>query len=294
MTPEIGEALFALAASGDTSPVIKSEYGDMLIELGNIEASTLSDDELRRLAAQQNLATYDSRANQAFDAAQNGQPLPAITGITGGNIASLKNITAASTDAAWLQNPKVREQLFGEKPLAENKTADPVEIAPQQTVFFTVTRREKPQPRPFAEVKNDVERDYRNAEAEKGLQTRGEALQKALSENNRDEVEKLAREYGVETLTLEPTNRFSDNPIVPALFENPARISTQKSANGDLIIARLDSVRDGDIKALPDNIRQGAAFTWQQQDMATTYNSYGDWLYRHAKIKVNEEMLQRQ
>ena len=294
VTPEIGEALFALAASGDTSPVIKSEYGDMLIELGNIEASTLSDDELRRLAAQQNLATYDSRANQAFDAAQNGQPLPAITGITGGNIASLKNITAASADAAWLQNPKVREQLFGEKPLAENKTADPVEIAPQQTVFFTVTRREKPQPRPFAEVKNDVARDYRNAEAEKGLQTRGEALQKALSENNRDEVEKLAREYGVETLTLEPTNRFSDNPIVPALFENPARISTQKSANGDLIIARLDSVRDGDIKALPDNIRQGAAFTWQQQDMATTYNSYGDWLYRHAKIKVNEEMLQRQ
>ena len=116
VTPEIGAALFALAANGDTSPVIKSEYGDMLIELGNIEASTLSDDELRRLAAQQNLATYDSRANQAFDAAQNGQPLPAITGITGGNIASLKNITAASADAAWLQNPKLRRNKPSSSP----------------------------------------------------------------------------------------------------------------------------------------------------------------------------------
>ena len=292
ITPEIGAALFALGKSGDVSPVVKSEYGDMLIELGSIEANSQSDDELRRLAAQQNLDIYDSRANQAFDAAQNGQPLPAITGITGGTIASLKNISAASTDAAWLQNPQVRAQLFGARALTDNKTADPVEIAPQQTVFFVVTHREKPESRPFADVKNDVERDYRNAEAEKVLRTRGEALQKVLAANG--DPAPLVQEYGVEIQTITPANRFSNNPIVPVLFEKPERITAHTSANGDLIIARLDSVRDGDAKTLPDNIRQTAAFAWQQQDMATTYNSYGDWLYRRAKIKVNDDMLQRQ
>lgn len=292
VTPEIGEALFALANTGDISPVIHSEYGDILIELGSIEAGAQGDEELRRLAALQNIDTYTRLANQALDAAQDGQPLPAVTGITGGKIETLKNISATSHDAAWLQNPKVREQLFGEKALTDNKNAYPVEYEPQKTVFFTVTHREKPQPRPFAEVKADIEREYRNAGAEKGLQARGDALQKALAENSRDKTDELAREYGVETRTIEPTNRFSDNPIVPALFEKPERITSHKSANGDLVIARLDSVRDGDIKTLPENIRQGSSYEWQMHDTAATYGSYSVWLYRHAKIKVYEEQLQ--
>lgn len=292
VTPEIGAALFALEKAGDISPVVKSEYGNMLIELGSIESGNRSGDELRRLAAQQNIDTYNTRANQAFDASQGGQPLSAIAGITGGKIASLKNISAASQDVPWLQNPRIREQLFGDKALAENKTADPVEVAPQQTVFFVVTHREKPQPRAFAEAKNDVERDYRNSEADKTLQKRSAALQKALAGDNRDESSKLIREYGVETRTIEPVNRFASEPLIPQLFASPARVSVLKTANGDTVVARLDSVRAGDSNALPENIRQGADYEWQMQEMAGIYSSYSDWLYRHADIKIHDDVLQ--
>ena len=292
VSPEVDEALFALEKTGDTSPVINSEYGNILVELGTIDSGNRSDDELRRLAAAENETAYNDHANQAFDASQGGQPLSAIAGITGGKIASLKNISAASQDVPWLQNPRIREQLFGDKALAENKTADPVEVAPQQTVFFVVTHREKPQPRAFAEAKNDVERDYRNSEADKTLQERSAALQKALAGDNRDESSKLIREYGVETRTIESVNRFASEPLIPQLFASPARVSVLKTANGDTVVARLDSVRAGDSNALPENIRQGADYEWQMQEMAGIYSSYSDWLYRHADIKIHDDVLQ--
>ena len=292
-SPELDEALFALAKPGDVSPLIDSEYGKILVELGNIETGNRSDEELRRLAASDNEAAYTERANQAFDAAQSGKPLAAITGITGGKTESLSAITADSDAAPWLHDAKVQAQLFGAQALPDNKTGEPVEIAPQRTLFFTVSKREKPQPRPFADVRAQVETDYRNEQANTTLHERGDALKQALADNP-EKAAALANEYQAKSETVAPTNRYTtQNPLILDLFNQSERISSLDTPDGDLLVARLDSVRDGDPAQLPEPVRQTLTQAWQMQSISGDYKSMGDWLYRQAKISVNEEALQR-
>ena len=293
VSPEVDEALFALEKTGDTSPVINSEYGNILVELGAIDSGNRSDDELRRLAAAENETAYNDHANQAFDAAQSGKPLSTITQITGGKTETLSGITAASDNTDWLHNPALQEQLFGAKALADNKTGEPVEIAPQRTLFFTITHREKPQPRPFAEVRAQVETDYRNEQADATLHERGEALKKALGESA-DKAAALASEYQATTETVAPASRYdTNNPLVLELYNHSERLTTLDTPDGNLLVARLDSVADGDPATLPDNVRQNLSQQWQMQQLTGTYANIGAWLYRQAKIKVNEDALQR-
>ena len=293
VSPEVDEALFALEKTGDTSPVINSEYGNILVELGTIDSGNRSDDELRRLAAAENETAYNDHANQAFDAAQSGKLLSTITQITGGKTETLSGITAASDNTDWLHNPALQEQLFGAKALADNKTGEPVEIAPQRTLFFTITHREKPQPRPFAEVRAQVETDYRNEQANTTLHERGEALKKALGESA-DKAAALASEYQATTETVAPASRYdTNNPLVLELYNHSERLTTLDTPDGNLLVARLDSVADGDPAKLPDNVRQNLSQQWQMQQLTGTYANIGAWLYRQAKIKVNEDALQR-
>ena len=77
------------------------------------------------------------------------------------------------------------------------------------------------------------------------------------------------------------------------LFSQSARISSLDTPDGDLLVARLDSVRDGDPAQLPEPVRQTLTQAWQMQAISGDYKSMGDWLYRQAKISVNEEALQR-
>ena len=292
-SPELDEALFALAKPGDVSPLIDSEYGKILVELGNIETGNRSDEELRRLAASENETAYTEHANQALDAAQNGKGLAAITGITGGQTQSLSAITADSDAAPWLHEPKIQAQLFGAQALPDNKVGEPVEIGPQRTLFFTVSKREKPQPRPFADVRAQVETDYRNEQANTTLHERGDALKQALAESP-EKAAALASEYQAKSETVAPANRYTtQNPLVLELFNQSARISSLDTPDGDLLVARLDSVRDGDPAQLPEPVRQTLTQAWQMQAISGVYKSMGDWLYRQAKISVNEEALQR-
>ena len=290
--PKLDEALFALEKSGDVSPVIDTDFGKILLELGTVEAVDSSDKEtVRRLARAEHEAAYTERANQAFDSAQSGNGLAAVLGITGGKSETLTNITADSDAAPWLHNQAVQAQLFGEKALSDNKLATPVEIAPQVTLFFTVTQREKPQLRPFADVRAQVEADYRSEQANITLHERGAALQKALGEGNADA---LVSEYQAKTETIAPTNRYNTtNPLVADLFKRGERITITDTADGDLLVARLDSVADGDPAKLPEAQRSALSQQWQLENFGATYNGIGSWLYGQAKIKINEEALQR-
>ena len=290
--PKLDEALFALEKSGDVSPVIDTDFGKILLELGTVEAVDSSDKEtVRRLARAEHEAAYTERANQAFDSAQSGNGLAAVLGITGGKSETLTNITADSDAAPWLHNQAVQAQLFGEKALSDNKLATPVEIAPQVTLFFTVTQREKPQPRPFADVRAQVEADYRNEQANTTLRERGEALKTALAAGK---AEALIAEYQVQSETVAPTNRFAaKNPLVLDLFNRSERLTILDAPDGNLLVARLDSVAEGDPAKLPEAQRSALSQQWQLENFGATYNGIGSWLYGQAKIKINEEALQR-
>ena len=219
--------------------------------------------------------------------------MAAITGITGGQTQSLSAITADSDAAPWLHEPKIQAQLFGTQALPDNKVGEPVEIGPQRTLFFTVSKREKPQPRPFADVRAQVETDYRNEQANTTLHERGDALKQALAESP-EKAAALASEYQAKSETVAPANRYTtQNPLVLELFNQSARISSLDTPDGDLLVARLDSVRDGDPAQLPEPVRQTLTQAWQMQAISGVYKSMGDWLYRQAKISVNEEALQR-
>ena len=142
-------------------------------------------------------------------------------------------------------------------------------------------------------MRAQVETDYRNEQADATLHERGEALKKALGESA-DKAAALASEYQATTETVAPASRYdTNNPLVLELYNHSERLTTLDTPDGNLLVARLDSVADGDPAKLPDSVRQNLSQQWQMQQLTGTYANIGAWLYRQAKIKVNEDALQR-
>ncbi|MDO4643403.1 MAG: hypothetical protein Q4A74_06135, partial [Cardiobacteriaceae bacterium] len=180
-----------------------------------------------------------------------------------------------------------------EQALADNRTGEPIDISAQQKLFFVITHREKPHSRPLAEVHSAVEKDYRYDTAGKTLQEHGEALQAALKES-REKADALAHEYNAKIEDIASTNRFTTtNPQVVQLFDTPERISIITLPDGDLMVAKLNSVKDGDIKQLPEEVRQARINEWQMQNIVSINAGMGEWLYQHAKISINEDNLKK-
>lgn len=290
--PVVDDALFALAQEGDVSPVISSDnFNAMLVVLDQRKAG--DDSQKESLAREAGSARYAELAEKAFDAALSNAPLSQIADMSGQRVQTLENLTPENAEE-WARNAKVQHSLFGANATDINKIAEPVELAPGQSVFYEITARQLPEPQPFETVAADAQAAWLNSEAAKILDERSAALVKAWE--NGDNLDALIAEYGGEKHSYNGVNQLlpPDNippELVRSLSQQAERIGSSSADNGDRLISRLENVRPGDIARLPADLRELLKAQWQMARQQENEDAMARWLEQSGKVKIYPENL---
>ncbi|MDO5091307.1 MAG: peptidylprolyl isomerase [Cardiobacteriaceae bacterium] len=289
--PIVDDALFALAQEGDTSPVLTSDnFNAMLITLS--ERKPADDNTKAALAREAGAARYADIAEKAFDAALNNKPLQQIADLAGQTLHTLDNLTPDTT-TDWTTNAKIQQSLFGERATAIGSIAEPVELAPGQSVFYDITARTLPETQPYDNIAQQVETAWRNAETAKILDQRAAALADAWQNGNPDTL--IAEYAGVRQQYQSVNHLFPPENLSPDLARNllaqTGRINTAIADNGDRLITHLDQTRPGDTSQLPEDIRTLLHNQWQLATTQTDEDAMARWLEQSGQIKLHPENL---
>lgn len=289
-------ALFALAKVGDVSPVITTSYGPMLVTLSQIQAEPLPDDAtLRKLTAQAlGEKAYSDISNAAYDKVENNGTLAEIAALAHGEVQTLNNITAQSKTPAWLSNEKVLPTLFGTQKIAVNQLATPVELAPNQSLFYRISAREAPKLQPFTAVADQVREDYRVAEAKAALRKDAQAISDALSKHA--PIDALVAADNGKVQQIKALSRFQNTQDVPnawlrPLFNQTDAIAIHEDIPDTVMVSKIDAITRAKDDHVPQEFIDSLKAQLASNAQLATSQSIADWLRKQAKIKVNQQLL---
>lgn len=295
-SPIVDDALFALETSGAVSPLLSTDYGNMLVSVNEIQSDTGPNREevIQSLTRQANEAHYLDIAARAFDAALGGKPFSQIVDITGVSASTLDDLTPNQAATDWLSNPALQQQLFGANALAVNSVGEPIELDNQRSVFFQVSARELPQNKPFSEVAASVEQDYQTQQAQAILNQQSEQLAEVWQQN--EAIDALVTTFNASVQPYTGVSTNSDHAelspeAVATLFNQQGRIASTDAANGDKLITRLEAVHEGEVVDLPPELAEAFFKQWQQSAQLETLANISQWLHQQAKITIYEDRL---
>lgn len=202
-SPEIGEALFAIAEKGQTSPAIKSEFGYLVLRLDDSTGSEVSTslDDVRETLTQKVLDTRrDEKYGEELDVLEKAA---FATGASFTNIKDALKITPKQTglvektaSESVLKLAQVQAALVDEagKLKSVNSYIEPIEISDGRMVIVNIDEYEVAKPQTLEAVKVDVEKaataDKRSQLASDLAKTLETAIKSGKS------LDELASEHG--------------------------------------------------------------------------------------------------
>lgn len=300
VSQQADDALFALKKTGNISPLFDTEYGKMMVELGQIDnpAQTLSDEQLKAKIAQEKATEqYTQLANQLFDSAQNGDDIAQLATISKGKVQSLNNLTPNSAEPAWLKNPEVQSQLFGAQATAVNKLGPPIALDNTHSLFFSISKREKPQIQALSSVREKVIADLRRNQAQAQLEKAAEAISNAWEKA--EDTHALVQAQGGEEKTLNNLSQIQSTPentglsaeTLSKLLNQNSHIAINTADNGDLLISRLVAVHAGDGEKIDPQLRTLLTAQLNDASARSTMNGIVEYLRTQANIEVHQDVV---
>lgn len=300
VSEQADDALFALAKTGDVSPVFTTEYGKMMVQLGEIDnpAETLSDEQLKAKIAQEQAGEhYTQLANHLFDVAQNGDDITQLAKQAKLTVQTLDNITANTVTPEWLKNPQLQSQLFGEHPSAVDKLGTPIEIDHTHSLFFTVSKRELPQTQPLSQVREQVIADLRRSEAQTKLEKTADNI-KTLWEKGEDITAVIQDNAGKQTTLqnlsqLQPASTHSEiSPeLLTQLLSQDTQTAIHAAQNGDIVISRLLATHAGQLDTIHPEMRTIVQAQLNDSNAQNIMKGIVNYLREQAKIEVNNAVV---
>jgi peptidyl-prolyl cis-trans isomerase D len=254
--PVFEDALFAMEAVGISDPV-RSDEGYHVIQLREITpASQKSFEEVREELAteytqSENERLYAERSGELIDLIykEPGSLAPAAEAL-GLEIRTAGPFTRESGEGLFA-NPALREAAFSDMVLVEGNISDPVELDESHMVALRLTDHAKSEPRPLADVSEEIRTRIVAERRAEALKARAEALFARVQDG--ETLTALATEIGVEVETADATGRMAATPeraLVNAAFsmQRPVDEPTYQLVNlgSAYAIAELRSVKDGD------------------------------------------------
>lgn len=296
VSKEADDALFAIGSIGGVSPLFDTEYGKMLIQLDAEEAA--GDAIKQQILAERNAESYTKLANSLFDAAQNGAPISQIGQEAHIEPIALTGLTAGTQAPAWLQNQQLQNQLFGKNAAEVNKTALPVEIDANRSLFFVVTKREAPRQQMLDEVRPAVEKAYRAAEAMHGQQALAQQVQDGWKAGKEADAAAIAaaggsisRYQGISQIIKPEASGLPAGLYMPVL-EQTEKTAILNGEDGGLAVSRITAVRAGKASDVPEDM---AKIIEQQQRYAASQQMLAGieaYLRSKADISINQAVLE--
>lgn len=150
-------------------------------------------------------------------------------------------------------HPEVLRTAFASQMLAGNDVSGAIEIAPDHVVVIQVAEHRPSEPRPLAEVREDVEQTIRAERAAAAAQEAADALLAAARDGAT--LEELAGQAGSEAQRREGVARSGagvDRAIVETVFSMPRPIDGERSlmlarmGQRNFALVELHGVSDGD------------------------------------------------
>lgn len=286
------EALFALEKAGAVSPVVKSDYGYVLIQLDKIQ-------DLDAAAAAKKLINEEkiyAVSSSAAEKVEKGATLAEVATLIQGEPEKISGLAAGQNHPIFSREA-VKGLLFGEGKLAEGKISDPINID-GGTLFFTIEKRAQPQLQPLETVREKVALDYKTAEAEKALLAEAEALRQELLTSGKSATE-ISGERQLALQHYENLSRLdTEGPLAPAvldqLFQSGDRVSLSRNDKKDVLINVLTAVRSGSTEAVPEALRTVLDRQWASQQLERNMEALAKYLVKNADVRVSDRLMQEQ
>ncbi|MCC2605501.1 SurA N-terminal domain-containing protein [Planctobacterium marinum] len=286
-------AVFELAAEGDITGVVRSEFGFHIIKLTGLKAESV--EELENVRAEieaqlkqeaalgQYLAVQQTMSQLAFEMPDSLEEVAAA-----GNV-EVKRLTGVTRDQAPVpfDNALLQSKAFSDEMLEDRLNSDIIELNDEHFVVFRVTGHETERTLPLAEVRDDI---VATLTAQKAQEL---AMQWADSV-----IESLSSEQDVDALLAEKSVSWSEEQAVERYSGSlNSSLSSELFKLGEIGAARAVELNNGNVGVVqlrainqPEAL-DSAELQAIQQRLSSDYGQSGftalmDALNANAEVKT--------
>lgn len=301
MVPEFETGLNALAAEGDISDPIVSQYGVHLIRLDGIQAEqgqefdAVKDEIVETMKQDQANAEYnailDTLEETAFDFSDELETAAAETGL---ELKSTDWIDVESDNGAPFNNPAVIQAVFSDEIMLDGLNSESIQIAPRHVVVLRVADSEGPRPKTIDDVRDEITAALKSERAADELDVKADELREKVIAG--EDVAALAEADEIaEAVVGEAVERSSDSidaAVRADIFsaqkpdEGSATVAVANAGNGDRVVYAIRSVDVAEAAA-----DAPAASVANPRAGSTEFAAMVQALRSRADIELNDEAL---
>ncbi|WP_104399266.1 peptidylprolyl isomerase [Vibrio penaeicida] len=248
MDPAFEEAAFALTAVGDTTGLVKSDFGYHIIKLDDLKASEtkpLSEvkDEIKQDIVNQKAADrfhdlYNDLEQIAFEAPNSLQPSAELIEGTVKTTDFVSRFNAPEI----LSSPEVQEAIHSVEVKENGENSIPVEIAPEHVVVVRVDEVREETVLPFEEVKDQVVQQLSVVKGEQKAVELADQLIETLSNGDTSVLDQEGLAFG-EQETINRGNPLANTVYALTKPEEGKKVYGQsKDFSGNIVVVELAGV----------------------------------------------------
>lgn len=297
------EALFAMEA-GEVSGPVQTDFGFHIIKLEDIKAPELQSfedikDQLARdYREQQAKDAFNDAVQRMADATFRDEgSLQSAAEELGVSVQTVEGVTRDSGDAI-ARNEAVRRAAFSESVLSEGINSDPIQLGPEQVVVVRAADHQPAEPKPLAEVEQEVREQLRTERAMAMAREKAESvLERARSGESLAEI---AQSEGLvfrdESVTYRRTPDIGSG-YAQALFSAPypsdaPTYGMTAVENSDFVVFKLSAVIPGDYSGLTSSEKESRLRSVGQREAAAATAAYIAEMRNSADVVVREDNLE--
>ncbi|GLQ71817.1 peptidylprolyl isomerase [Vibrio penaeicida] len=248
MDPAFEEAAFVLTAVGDTTGLVKSDFGYHIIKLDDLKASEtkpLSEvkDEIKQDIVNQKAADrfhdlYNDLERIAFEAPNSLEPSAELIESTVQTTDFVSRFNAPEI----LSSPEVQEAIYSVEVKENGENSIPVEIAPEHVVVVRVDDVREETVLPFEEVKDQVMQQLSVVKGEQKAVELADQLIETLSNDDTSVLEQEGLAFG-EQETINRGNPLANTVYALTKPEEGKKVYGQsKDFSGNIVVVELAGV----------------------------------------------------
>lgn len=299
------DTLFSMAA-GETSEPVLTDFGYHLIRLDEIRAPEMpAFEEVREQLAADYLA---EQSENAFEDAV--QQLTEIVYEDAGSLGgaadefdlTIQSVKGVARDAGMeiAANADVRSAIFSESVLEERNNSRPLRVGEDEVVVLRVVERYPAEPKPMAEVADEIRQLLVNQRASEQARELAETVHaRALAGESLAAIaEELKLEYRPAAVTLRGTPDVTP-AFLESLFAAPYPteeapvIEVTDTNSTDFAVFRLIDVKPGEFATLTATEQQARIEQLQRRQANTDIQAYLRELRESADVRIFENNIQQ-
>lgn len=299
------DALFAME-EGEVAGPVQTDFGFHIIKLEDIKAPELPAfeeirDELARDYSEQSAkdAFNDAVQRMADATFRDEGSLESAASELDVEVKTIDGVTR-NRGAQIASNPAVREAAFSDTVLNEGINSDPIQLGPEQVAVLRVVDHQAAEPKPLAQVEDQVRTRLRSERATAMAREKAESvLQRARAgESLADIAQAEGLVFRDESLTYRQTPDISAG-YAQALFsaDYPADSPTLAMTgieNNDFVVFKLTNVVPGNYAGLTASERESRLRSVRQRIASATTAAYIAEMRNSADVVVREDNLEQE